>query len=133
MSIRVDISGLQEAQEANAKAIAALKPSGAHGRAVQYIVTEAHRRAVYNTPWDRGALRAAHRMWMRRLRARIFIDPGASAEGGARPAEYGPILHRQGMRSGVRGGIRAFYQYTAERDGPQILKEAGRILRKGLP
>lgn len=133
--MRITIQGLQEAQQANAQAINALQPKGAYGRAVQFMTTEAHRRAIANTPWDTGGLRAAHRMKIKGLRARVFLDPGARnpRQGGARPAEYGPRLHEQGMRPGLRGGIRAFYQYTAEHDGPKIVKRAMSILRKGLP
>lgn len=135
MTVRVTIEGIQEAQQANEKAIRALKPAGSFGQAVKYTTTEAHRRSVYNTPWDTGGLRAAHRMQISGLRGEIFIDPGAvnPRQGGARPAVYGAVLHGQGMRPGLRGGVRAFYQYTAEQEGPGILREAEKILKRGLP
>lgn len=134
MSMRLTIEGLQELQQLNAKIIAALQPSGALGRAIQYATTQVHRRAIYNTPWDTGGLRASHRMTVEASRGEVFIDPGAvnPRQHNKRPAEYGVYLHAQGMIPGLRGGIRAFYQYTVERDGPAIIKEAERMIIKGL-
>lgn len=133
--MKITIEGLQEAQQANAQIINALQPKGAYGRAVQFMTTEAHRRAIANTPWDTGGLRAAHRMKIKGLRARVYLDPGARnpRQGNRRPAEYGFELHKQGLIPGIRGGIRAFYQYTVDHDGPKIAKRAISILRKGLP
>lgn len=133
--VTLTIEGLQKAQKANAQMIAAMKPGGAVGQAVRYATTQVHRRAIYNTPWDSGGLRAAHRMAASGLQGRVYIDQAATnpRQGGRRPAEYGAHLHKQGMRPGILGGIRAFYQYTAERDGPQIVKTAIGMIEKGLP
>ena len=135
MTLRLTIEGIQQAQRANQQAIAAIKPSGAFGRAIKYATTQAHRYAIYNTPWDTGGLRASHRMKLQGLRGEVYIDPAAvnPRQRNARPAEYGARLHQQGMRPGVRGGIRAFYQYTVEHDGSTIGEEAIRMIVRGLP
>ena len=135
MTVRITIEGLQRAQQANEKMIVTLRPSGAFGRAILFATTEAHRRAVYNTPWDTGGLRASHRMEMDGLRGRVFIDPAAvnPRQGGRKPAVYGYYLHQQGMRPGLRGGIRAFYKYTVERDGKKIAERAIKLIRGALP
>ncbi len=81
-----------------------------------------------------GSLRAAHRMGFTGLRGEVFIDPAAMNQATKRrPAVYGAHLHRQGLRPGIRGGTRAFYQQTVEFDGPGILKRGGAILKGGLP
>lgn len=135
MKARLTIEGIQELQQANQQMIDAMEPKGALGQAIKYATTEAHRRAVNNTPWETGGLRAAHRIEIKSLTGKVFIDPGATnpRQGGARPAEYGWYLHNMGMSPGIRGGIRAFYQYTVEHDGERIVKQAGKILKKGLP
>jgi hypothetical protein len=134
MSAGITIEGLQAAQQANEKMIAAMRPSGALGRGIVYATTQMHRSSVYNTPWDTGGLRAAHRMKVDGLRGMVFIGSGANpAQGGAAPSEYGPILHAQGMRPGLRGGIRAFYAYTVETDGPKVARDALGIIKGGLP
>ena len=135
MSVDVGMEGLQEAQAGNEKTIAALKPSGLMGRAVLYLTTQAHRHAIYATPWDSGGLRASHRMEVKGLRGQVFIDPGAvnPMQGNTRPSEYGERLHDQGMVPGVRGGIRAFYQYTVEVGGPSMMRAVEHMLNAGLP
>ena len=134
-STRVTIEGLQQAQQANEKMMAALRPRGTFGRAVVYVTTELHRRAVHHTPWETGGLRAAHRMKVKDLRGEIYIDPAATnpRQGGRRPAEYGFHLHQQGNQPGLRGGVRAFYQYTVEHDGPAIARRGLEMIKGDLP
>lgn len=122
------IKGLQEAQQANLKIIAAVKPSGGLGRAVLYAATEAHRYAVSITHVDTGALKASHRI--EKIGAasyRIFIDPaGKNPRTGSRTSVYGPAEHN-------RGGEHAFYERTlAERD-KEIAVRAYKSLRSELP
>jgi hypothetical protein len=131
---KLSIEGLQEAQKANLKAINALKPSGALGRAVQFMSSAAHRAAVFNTPWDTGSLRASHRIKLKGDRGIIYIDPGASnPRSRTPPHEYGQYLHDQGMIPGIRGGIRAFYAYTEQTQGDAILKQGAKMIEDGLP
>jgi hypothetical protein len=129
------IQGIQKLQRANQRMIAALKPDGALGRMAQVMTAETHRRAVANTPWDTGGLRASHRMMVQGARGEVYIDPSVSnpRQGGKKPAEYGEHLHNQGMRPGIRGGTRAFYQYTVEREGEQIANQAMKDFVKALP
>jgi hypothetical protein len=129
----ITIEGLQQAQQANQRMMAAMRPSGSLGRGIVYATTQLHRRSVYNTPWDTGGLRAAHRMRVGGLRGMVFIGGGMNPRQGSAPSEYGPHLHAQGKRPGLRGGIRAFYAYTVDTDGPQIGRDALAIVKKGLP
>lgn len=121
------IKGLQEAQNANMKAIAAVRPSGVFGRAIQYATAEAHRYAASVTHVDTGALRASHRMEITGLRGMIYIDPSArNPRSGARPAVYGAAEH-------ARGGDHAFYQRTMDEHGDVIRRVAQDQLYGGLP
>ena len=102
--MKVSIKGLQEAQQSNQRRIAALRPSSALGRGVQFMGLEGLRVAISVTHVDSGALKAAHRLELDLdvPRAQIEIDPGATAPDGGRPAEYGPVEE-------ARGGDHAFY------------------------
>ena len=124
MSVRLDIQGIQEVQAANQRMIAALKPRGALGKAVQRATIRAHRYATMITHVDTGALRASHRMRMERrgLRGIVYIDPASqNPRSGVRPHVYG--LYEE-----LRGGDHAFYERTVMEEGPRILEEAGRTL-----
>ena len=136
MPIQVNIKGLQKLQDANNRAIAALKPTGALGKALQWGVADIHRKSVAYTPHDTGALRASHRMIInnRQTMGRVEIDRTATnPRSGMRTAEYGYYLHQQGQIPGLRSGIRAFYEYVYERFGQQILGRVADIIRKALP
>ena len=89
--VRLSITGLQEAQAANNRAIAAVRPSGGLGRAVQYGTVSAHRYALGYTHVDTGALKSSHRMELSDTRGRVYIDPGArNARSGQRTARIAP-------------------------------------------
>ncbi len=127
--MRWTIEGIQEAQAANLRALAVVKPSGAFGRAIHHATAAAHRFAVIFTHVDTGALRAAQRAtytdWD--LRGQIFIDPSArNPVSGERPAEYGIYEH-------ARGGEHAFYQRVIDERGNEIVQEAGQIITGALP
>ncbi len=125
--VNLTITGIQEAQRANLEAIAALKPQGPFGRAVIYATTAAHRYAVAITHVDTGSLRASHRIEVKGLRGRIYIDPSSvNPRGRARPAEYGVYEH-------ARGGSHAFYQRVVDERGREIAEGAMRELMRGLP
>ncbi len=124
--VKLSITGIQEAQAANNRAIAALTPAGALGRAIKYGTTEAHRYAVAVTHVDTGALRASHRMEVSGLRGRIFIDPwSTNPRSGTPPAEYGLYEHR-------RGGSHAFYQRVVDERGDEISQAMGGMVEVGL-
>lgn len=133
--MRVTIRGIQEAQRANERVIANLKPAGAFGRAIQYATIQAHRHTTTITHVDTGALRASHRMRIDGLRGQIFIDPaspgitrrrGRRVSGRVRPSVYGVYEHN-------RGGKHAFYKRTTEEAGGSIARAAGQGFIGGLP
>jgi len=125
--VSLTITGIQEAQRANLEAVAALRPSGAFGRAVIYAATAAHRYAVAITHVDTGALRASHRIEVQGLRGRIYIDPGsANPRSGQKPVVYGPYEH-------ARGGSHAFYQRVVDEKGGEIGNRAMQMIVGGLP
>lgn len=122
------IKGIQEAQAAAVRALAAVRPSDGLGEAVQYALAAAHRYLAANTVVDTGAWRGSHRPQMTGpASGRIFMDPGAQNPKGGFPAIYGAHLEA------TRGGRYAVYRTTAEQAGPEILRQAGERLRGKLP
>jgi hypothetical protein len=123
------IRGIQEAQAANNRALAAVRPRGALGRAVQWGIAEAQRYAVVVTHVDSGALRASHRTSFqerrRWARGRMMIDASSVNPHGGRPSVYGPIEHE-------RGGSHAFYARTERERGRRILTGMAEIVRREL-
>jgi hypothetical protein len=124
--MQLDIKGLQEAQDANLRLIAAVKPNGALGRAVQYATIAAQRYMVSVTHVDTGALRASERMSLNGEVGRIYIDANAINPHGQRPSVYGVFEHG-------RGGEHAFMARTYYEAGERILMQAGERLLRELP
>jgi hypothetical protein len=123
---KLSITGLQEAQAHNNRVIAALKPSGNLGKAVQYGTTAAHRYAVGLTHVDTGSLKSSHRMAINGRRGEVHIDPAAiNPRSGKRTAMYGFYEHE-------RGGEHAFYQRVVDEYGQQIGAEMQHIVKRGL-
>jgi len=102
------IRGLQEAQAANNRLIAAIQPNSGLGRGLLYLTTAVHRDAVATTHVITGSLRGSHRMAQESpLRYRIYIDPGAvNPRSNQYPSIYGMFEHG-------RGGSHAFYAIAA--------------------
>lgn len=125
MSVDMTIRGIQEAQRWNLRAIAALRPSGALGRAIQWGTAAAHRFAVSVTHVITGSLRASHRMAVSGVQGRVYLDTRAkNPRTGQRTAVYGPIEE-------ARGGEHAFYGRTAREAGPRIARGmAERVARE---
>jgi hypothetical protein len=119
------IIGIQEAQAAMLRGVAALKPGGAFGNMIREVTTRAHRYAASITHVDTGALRASHTAEVSGLHGVIYIAPGATRSDGGRPAEYGLIEH-------ARGGAHAFYERTAA-VGQRIVQESQSALTQGMP
>lgn len=120
----LSITGLQEAQAANEKRIAVLKPSGELGQAIKDLTITGHRYAVQITHvwiYLGGGLRAAHRMEIKGLRGRIYIDPRAVNPRGQKPSVYGPYEN-------ARGGDHAFYDRTEE----MINKDAEKVVARRI-
>lgn len=135
--IKVSISGIQEAQQANQKMIAALRPTGAFGRGIQYATLQAQRYAIANTHVGRyprygsfvggGSLRASHRVGVNGLRGMVFIDPDAvNPITGNKPSEYGVYEHRRGFPHN-------FYERTVSERGDVIAEGAQNEILRGMP
>lgn len=126
---RGSIKGIQEAQAAIVRALAAVQPDGGLGEAVQYTLAAGHRYMAAHTVVDTGAWRGSHRPVMTgKATGRIFMDPAVlNPRSGDPPAEYGAELER------TRGGRYAVYRKTVEEAGPVILRQAGDRLRGKLP
>jgi hypothetical protein len=134
MTLHISLRGLKSLQRANQQLAIAVKPKGGLGRAIQLATVDAHRHAIWNTPWDTTVLRHSHRVEVKGAKGRIFIDPAAfNVARGRKPAVYGAELHTHGMRPGRRGGVRAFYQYTVEHDGPEIASKAIKRMLRDFP
>lgn len=108
MSEEFAIKGIQEAQAVNAKMIARLQPNGEVAQKIKDLTISAHRYAVSITHVLTGSLRASHRMELKGLRGRIYLDPQAvNPRSGQKPAVYGFYENK-------RGGEHAFYDRTVE-------------------
>ena len=119
MDVRATITGIQEAQAANIRLMAEVRPQSGLGRAVQYAISDLNRYAVSITHVDTGALRASHRQrWMGEARAQLYLDPGArNPRTGALTSRYGPVEN-------ARGGAHAFYQRTYDERGEKAATRA---------
>ena len=120
------IEGIQEAQAANNRMMAELKPENAYGRAIRKAVMVAHAGVVRRTHVVTGAYRASHRMEARAMSGSVYIDPASTNPYGSRPAEYGPVEED-------RGGDHAAYLNTYIEDRDVIGEEAVRELAGAMP
>ncbi len=128
MKTDVSIKGLQHIQADALRIVAELQPDGALGEAVRYATTAVHRYVTANTVVDTGSWRASHRPEVRGLRGRVFIDPNAvNPRSSERPIDYGTRLELE------RGGRYAPYRTVYEQAGPDIVQQAGEIVRQRLP
>ena len=124
MSIKTDIRGLQEIQAANARALAAVKPSGAFGRCIQYVTLGAQRVAAAVSHVDTGAMRSSHlaRLALNIGRGYIYLSPTArNPRSGRAVSEYGVYEHN-------RGGSHAFYDITVDDYGPTLVRRGYQIV-----
>jgi hypothetical protein len=137
MAIDISITGIQEAQAANAQAIAAASPNGGLGRAIQSGTIAAHRYAVSITHVGKyyrgrrwiggGSLRASHRMSVADAEGRVYIDPSTvNPITRKRPSEYGIYEHRRGFPHN-------FYERTVDERGAAIAQDAAREITSQLP
>ena len=118
MSLRMTISGIQEAMRRNLALVRALRLGTPQGEAVRAAAQVAHREAVIRTHVITGALRASHRVYIRQSRRAVvgIITPDPEARNpltGQRPAVYGLYEEK-------RGGSHAFYGRT--------VREAWRVI-----
>ncbi len=112
--VNLSITGLQEAQNVNARLIAMMQPDSAAGEITRYVTAGLHRLAVAYTHVDTGALRASHRMELTGLSGRVYIDENAvNPRSGQLTSVYGFYEHE-------RGGEHAFYDRAVEGAGALI-------------
>ena len=107
----LSITGLQEAQADNQRHIAMMKPTGELGAAIREITVGAQRYAITITHVITGSLRASHRMEVKGLRGKIYIDPSAINP----RTEQMPVVY--GFYENKRGGEHAFYDRTVDEYG----------------
>ena len=121
--MKITIQGLQKAQDANNRLIAALKPSGAAGKATKAVLMGAHSRYVILTHVDTGALKAARRMKMdaQGLRGYIYTDPNAVNPKGKRPAEYDIYEQARGGSHAAADRLEAEHGRALRALGVQVL------------
>lgn len=124
--VNVTIQGIQEAQQANLRAISQLSPEGRGGRAVFYLISDLWVYAVRITHRDTSALALSHRMKVKGNRGEIYIDPASrNPKSQTPPAEYGVYEHS-------RGGDHAFYDRTIGERGSDSLERALQYLAAGV-
>lgn len=122
----LSIKGLQEAQAANQRRIAMMKPHGEVQKAIKEATIGAQRYAIQITHVLTGSLRASHRMKVKGLRGRIYIDPKAvNPRSNQRPAVYGYYENK-------RGGSHAFYDRTVEEYGEEVVETVDKRVRLTL-
>lgn len=124
MSTEFEIRGIQEAQADNAKRIAALKPNGELGQVIKDQTIGAHRYAISITHVITGSLRASHRMELKGLHGRIYIDPASvNPRSKQKPVVYG-------YHENKRGGAHAFYDRTIEEYGSKVENAVFKVVDK---
>lgn len=85
---KITIEGLQQAQAAMLKVIAALKPKGAVGIATQEMTIRAFRWVVTQTHVDTGTLKASRRMEVHELKGIIYTVSGINPKTGKSARAY---------------------------------------------
>lgn len=85
---KITIEGLQKAQAANLKIIAALSPKGAAGKATQEMGIRAFRWVVTQTHIKTGTLRASRRLDAQPLKAIIYTVSGINPKSGKSARAY---------------------------------------------
>ncbi len=127
MSGTPNISGLQEAQAACLKLLAAMQPSGGLGKAVNYGLAAASRLAIAGTPTDTGSWRASHRVAQQGLRGELFIDPSA------RNSRNNALVQVYAAANARRKGGRYDVYKTVYQQQTTIAQEAARFVLEELP
>ena len=129
------IQGLQEAQQRNLRRIAAMKPGGVRGQAVQYGATEFDKVLKVVTPVDTGSLRASRRITFEASvpRAQVFTSANAyNPRSRTPPIEYDVYLHAHGGRGRAAGTYQASFPHTMRYYGPRIVKNMAEIISDGI-
>jgi len=127
ISFRESGNGLQEAQRAMWRALAAVKPDGALGRAVHGAIQEFFTYKEQITHVDTGTYRGAETVQFSGLRGVLFTSPSAvnPRSGGRRPVEYQEYEER-------RGGSHAAWARTDAEASDPIMRRAIQVFEEGL-
>ena len=131
----LSIQGLQRAQERNLRRIAAMKPGGVRGQAVQYGATEIDRALKAVTPVDTGALRASRRITFEASvpRAQVFTSSNSyNPRSRTPPHEYDVYLHNRGGKGRAAGTYQASFPHTMRYYAPRIVKDMAEIIQDGI-
>lgn len=126
----ITITGMQDAQAANVQIIAALKPTGAVGKAVKFLTTDLHRYAVSKAHVDTGAMRASIRMNVQlggEARGLVFVD------GSGRNPKSGQPVSAYAKVEELRGGSHAYMGRTVRERATAASVQAGKIILAGMP
>lgn len=126
--MKITVRGLQRAQAMNKRAIEAVKPSGALGRALQYMVLETHRYIIKITHRITGALASSRRMSIDygAMRGIVFTSPSArNPRSGALTSEYD-------VYEEARGGSHAAWQRTKTEVGDKVLHHGISMVIEGI-
>jgi hypothetical protein len=124
--VKLSITGIQKLQAANNRRLAALKPTGAPGRALKWGTAHLHRVLVANTHVDTGALRASRRMEIVDASSRLFTDPGAiNPRDGKRTAFYDEFEE-------ARGGSHAAWRNTYTSQAPYVVTRMSAMIAEAL-
>lgn len=120
MTLAFSIQGLQQAQYAALKAIRAVKPEGALGRAVKFLATGAHMRLVTLTHVDTGALRASEMIRMDDL-LHYTVYNNQSARNPRSLAYVTSYASVEEARGGSHAAWQQTYEYGASVLAPRAL------------
>jgi len=118
LSIELELNNLQKVMYANLKTLQDIESGGDAVQAgLAYAAGELSIEASEVAPFLYGVLSSAHRGEVKGKMARVFIDPSVVHPVlGGKPAQYGAELHESG---------RPWFQWTLERHGERVTKEAG--------
>lgn len=125
------VEGYAELQAALDKLTAAVKPSGALGKAVQRTTKRLYDHALLITHVDTGTLQTAHR-WQyledgEGPRGVVFVEGGL-----VNPKSHQPVARYAGIEE-ARGGDHAFYARTIAEVGDDAANEGISVVLEALP
>lgn len=124
--VDLTITGIQELQAANLRRFAALRPTGAVGRALKWGTACLYNHLVAITHVDTGSLKGSRRLEIVESRSRLFTDPSTvNPRSKVRPVVYDEYEE-------ARGGEHAAWQRTYREKGPYVVTRMSAIIVEGL-
>jgi hypothetical protein len=125
--IELSITDIQERQQENIKRAAEFKPSGAAGKAIQFMTAAAHRYLVSKThvwKYRGGGYRASQRMEVQELSGRLFVDPNTVNPRGQKPVEYSVYEEARGGEHAAYAQTRNYIETRLMRRGVDMIRSA---------